>query len=62
MYTLEQLIIPLTAIVIIEAILKGFALWHSSKNNQKGWFIILLILNTAGILPAIYLIWFKRKK
>jgi len=38
---------------------KGFGLWHSAKNRQKGWFIAMLVLNTAGLLPIIYLIWFK---
>ena len=38
---------------------KGLALWFASKNNQRGWFIALLILNTLGLLPIIYLIWFK---
>ncbi len=40
---------------------KGFALWFSAKNRQLPWFIFLLIFNTAGVLPIIYLIWFKPK-
>lgn len=40
---------------------KGLGLWHSSRNSQKGWYIAMLILNTAGLLPIIYLIWFKPK-
>ena len=38
---------------------KGFALWHTAKNQQKVWFIVILIFNTMGLLPIIYLIWFK---
>lgn len=34
---------------------KGLALWHSAKHDQNWWFIILLIVNTAGILEIIYL-------
>ena len=34
---------------------KGLALWHSAKRGQPWWFVILLILNTAGILEIIYL-------
>lgn len=34
---------------------KGLALWHSSKKDQGWWFLILLIVNTAGILEIIYL-------
>ena len=39
---------------------KGIALWHSARNKQKGWFIILLIVSTVGILEIIYLIFFKK--
>jgi carboxypeptidase C (cathepsin A) len=38
---------------------KGLALWYTAQNNQKGWFVAILILNTLGFLPIIYLIWFK---
>ena len=34
---------------------KGFALWQAAGRHQKIWFVILLILNTAGILEIIYL-------
>lgn len=34
---------------------KGLALWHAAKSNQRGWFLVLLILNTMGILEIIYL-------
>ena len=34
---------------------KGLALWHSSQRKQPWWFLILLIVNTAGILEIIYL-------
>lgn len=49
-------------LLIIDLVLKGFALWKSAKNNQQAWFVVLLILNTAGILPAIYLLINKGKK
>jgi hypothetical protein len=40
---------------------KGLALWRSSRNTQKYWFVAILILNTAGILPIVYLAFFKKK-
>lgn len=49
-------------IAVWDLVWKGLSLWHSAKNRQKGWFIALLILNTAGLLPIIYLIWFKPKE
>jgi len=33
---------------------KGYALWLAVKRNQKAWFIVLLILNTVGILEIFY--------
>lgn len=41
---------------------KGLALWRASKNNQKYWFIAILIINTVGILEIVYLNWFAKKK
>jgi hypothetical protein len=34
---------------------KGLALWHSGRRGQPWWFVILLIVNTFGILEIIYL-------
>lgn len=49
-------------LVLWEAIWKGIALWKTGRNNQLVWFILILILNTAGILPIIYLAFFQKKK
>jgi len=34
---------------------KGLALWHSGRRGQPWWFVIILIVNTVGILEIIYL-------
>jgi len=41
---------------------KGLALWKSAHNKQMRWFVFLLVLNTAGILEIIYIIWFQKHK
>ncbi len=41
---------------------KGIGLWRASKNNQKIWFIIILIINTFGILEILYLAFFQKQK
>ncbi len=47
---------PLLFIIIIWSIFwKGLALWHAGRRAQPWWFVILLILNTVGILEIIYL-------
>ena len=55
-------ILLLSLLTVWELIWKGFALWKASRNNQKNWFIIILCLNAAGILPMIYIQFFQKKK
>ena len=54
--------IVILAIAVWSLIWKGFALWYAARNYQKKWFIALIILNTAGILEIIYLLFFRRDK
>lgn len=62
LHTFTIMSIIFIIILIISLILKGFALWYSARNNQKWWFLSLLIVNTLGILEVIYLIFFRNKK
>jgi methionyl-tRNA synthetase len=55
------LIIGLILLVIVIAI-KGLALWHAAKRNERWWFIAMLVINTAGILELVYLIAFVKVK
>lgn len=41
---------------------KGQGLWYAAKKGQTYWFVAMLILNTAGILPLLYLYVFGGKK
>ncbi|MCL5784733.1 MAG: DUF5652 family protein [Patescibacteria group bacterium] len=52
----------LLLVVVWEFIWKGIALWHSARNSQRNWFIAMLILNTLGILPIVYLRFFQKKQ
>lgn len=52
----------LIVLVIWEMVWKGLALWKAGKNKDLIWFILILILNTAGILPIIYLIYSNNKE
>lgn len=40
---------------------KAIALWKAARNNHLAWFVCLLIFNTIGILPIVYIL-LKRKK
>lgn len=46
------LLLPLS---LLDVVLRGFALWYSARAKQQWWFIALLVVNSMGILPAIYL-------
>ena len=38
---------------------KGISLWRSAKKNQLNWFIAILLFNTGGLLPLLYLLFFQ---
>jgi methionyl-tRNA synthetase len=40
---------------------KGVALWKAAQLSHKKWFIILLVVNTLGILDIIYIRFVARK-
>lgn len=44
-----------------ELIWKGIGLWNAARNSQKNWFVAILVINTAGILPIVYLRFFQKK-
>lgn len=48
-------------LAIWELAWKGLGLWRATKNNQSGWFVAILLLNTLGILPILYLYVFSPK-
>ena len=58
---------PIITILIItgalwDVVWKGIALWRAARNSHQVWFIFLLIVNSAGILPIIYILFFSKKK
>lgn len=54
---------PIFYVIIIWSIIwKGVALWHAARNKQLAWFVVLLIVNTIGLLEIIYLIFFRKDK
>lgn len=38
----------------------GLALWHAGKRGEKWWFILFLLVHTAGILEIIYLVFIAK--
>ncbi len=56
---LTTVLLPLT---LWSAFWKGVALWRAGRNKQTSWFIALLVINTAGILEIIYLLFFAESQ
>jgi|GEM_PF-889709 len=56
------IIFAIIVLIVIVSILKGIALWKAARNNDLGWFVCLLIINTAGILELIYILTHRSPK
>lgn len=43
-------------LAVIDIVLKGWGMWRAARMNKQIWFIALLLVNSVGILPAIFLL------
>lgn len=59
-YSQNQLLIWLAIIWTLPW--KAIALWKSAQDNQKWWFIAILVINTLAILEIVYIFGFSKKK
>lgn len=62
--TLDILFVMFILIVIVsiwDSVWKAISLWKSARNGHLVWFICLLVFNTVGILPIIYIFLFSEK-
>jgi hypothetical protein len=50
------------ALLVWSVIWKGLALWKAARNKDKWWFIVMLLVNTVGILEILYIYVFRKKK
>ena len=51
----------LIALIVWTIVWKGLALWKAGQKGQKWWFIIMLVVNTLGILEIIYYFFVGKK-
>ena len=53
--------IPTMLVVLaVVLLLKGMALYRAARKESVVWFWVILIFNTLGILPLLYLIFSRR--
>jgi methionyl-tRNA synthetase len=51
-----QMFAPWFLLIVLWSIFwKGLALWHSGRRGQPWWFVIILVVNTVGLLEIVYL-------
>jgi methionyl-tRNA synthetase len=50
----------LLALVLWTLPWKGVALWRAAHNDDKKWFIALLVVNTLGLLEIAYIFYFGK--
>jgi hypothetical protein len=48
-------LIPLLPFIALDVALKAFSLWFAARKGQTYWFIAMILVNSLGILPAVYL-------
>ncbi|MEK7195237.1 MAG: DUF5652 family protein [Patescibacteria group bacterium] len=41
---------------------KGYSLWKAARLGDKVWFVVLLVINTVGILEIIYIFFVSKKR
>jgi len=59
-HTHHWIIVVLIVLAVWELVWKAIALWQSAQHKQLIWFLVVLIINSAGILPIIYLGFFNK--
>lgn len=59
-------VIALVFLLLWSLIWKGLALWKAARDNERNWFIGMLVvgtfINLAGLVEIAYLFYFAKKK
>lgn len=62
-YTISAAQLTFFSILLLwELAWTSIALWRAAQHHQPFWFGVMLIVNTAGILPIIYLLLTRPRK
>jgi len=54
--------VVIAILIVWTLIWKGIALWKAAQNNHMAWYVVMLVLNTVGILEIVYIFGFSKKK
>lgn len=59
---LPWMIFVMIAIMLWDMVWKLLAMWKAARKGSVAWFVALLLFNTAGILPILYIYAFSEMK
>lgn len=66
MFSLDQFLAENLLWVIIISIWTiiwmGWALWKAARQNDKLWFVVLLVVHTLGLLEILYIFFFSKRE
>jgi len=48
-------------LIFVDLCLRGLALWRAAKDDKWRWFVALLVVNSVGVLPLVYLSKFDKR-
>ena len=54
-YNLNPIVLIMVLVALVDLLMKGFAMWRAARLGKRWWFITLLLVNSAAILPVIFL-------
>jgi hypothetical protein len=58
---IQEYSVLLVCIIVWDVAWRGVALWYAARNGAKAWYVVMLLINSAGILPILYLLLGKDK-
>ena len=50
----------LMPVMAVDVVLRAIAARRAVQNGQRGWALAIGVVNSMGILPIAYLLWFQR--
>ncbi len=57
---IQQYAFFIALLVIWELFWKAWAMWIAARQGDKAWYILILIINSIGILPIAYIFFFSK--
>ena len=56
-------LVPVIIILVIwDTVWKSIGMWKAARANHLAWFICIVVFNTLGILPIIYILMYPKKE